>query len=215
MTPSLPHNSLESFRAATAGLAECVRFLTENHDVLNHLPAWIRDPQAGGLDCARLGRLVQLARAELADFDAHLARVRPQQQPESDAEREDDILICCALRFDGYRYLEISGFAAEPVLEQSIATGTFPDNELQRLTLFFLLQRLLFKWGGEREPRDGRHWRLFRELFLAVARCRVPVEFRPQDDTQRLRWRHQFRPRLDETVAFIARIHRATGYRDV
>ncbi len=89
-----------------------------------------------------------------------------------------------------------------------------PANPLERFAVFFLLQRYLFKWGGERQPADGRHWRLFRELFLSVADQRVPVEFRPSDDHHRLRWRHHYRLRLRETIGFVRDIHERTGYRD-
>lgn len=135
--------------------------------------------------------------------------------PADDAEREDDIHIACVLRFDGHRYLQTTGFDAEAALAAALPGGLLPPLELERFAMYFLLQRLLYKWGGEREPRDGRYWRLFRTLFLSLAASHVPLAWRPEDDSRRLPWRHTYRPRLMETVAFIRRIHRATQYREV
>ncbi|MEW6156092.1 MAG: hypothetical protein AB1813_01590 [Verrucomicrobiota bacterium] len=215
MTPDPQRDSMECFRATADVLAECLRFLTEDHTALNRPPDWIRDPRQGGLDVTRLRNVLAAAQSELKAFDDHCRGCRPPRLAENTEQRENDIFTCCGLRFDGYRYIEMSGFDAEGNLEQAFKTQSSPKDELQRLTLFFVLQRILFKWGGEREPRDGRYWRLFRELFLQVAPLHVPVEFRPQDDSWRLRRRYVYRPRLDETIAFVQNTHSNTPYRDV
>lgn len=207
-------SAFDPFRGAVEGLAECLRFLTENHAVLNHVPDWIRQPEHGGLDIVRLAEALKTARSELDAFDDHLRRSRPDPNPDSDDAREVDILACCALRFDAYRYTKVSGFDAVAAGEAALEGAALPPDSLQRLAVFFMLQRFLCKWGGEQLPRNGPHWRLFREIFLVVADCRVPVEFRPQDDGCRLRWRYRYRPRIDETVAFIRHIHESTHYRD-
>ncbi len=207
-------SSLDGYRAAVDILGRCHEFFTKNHAVLNHLPEWIRQPEKGGMDVEAMERVLARARDDIREFEEHLRRSHPPDLSADDADRERDILTCCALRFDGYKYIEVSGFDANDAVEVALRGGPLPANPLERFAVFFLLQRYLFKWGGERQPADGRHWRLFRELFLSVADQRVPVEFRPSDDHHRLRWRHHYRLRLRETIGFVRDIHERTGYRD-
>lgn len=206
--------SLDPLLAAVEALAECHRFLTEDHQVLDHAPDWLRDPSRGGLDCERIAGVVRSAQGELREFYSHILALESLCGPKEEEERENDILICCALRFDCYRYMEVASFNSEQAILTALEGGQLPTDELQKLAMFFWLQRFLFKWGGEREPRNGQYWRLFRELFLGVARSRVPAEFRPEQDDCRLRWRYHYRPQLEDVLAFMRRIHQETSYRD-
>jgi hypothetical protein len=132
---------------------------------------------------------------------------------------EDDVLIACALRFDGYRYGEQTGFCHGPdgwELEEAgrrlLTDGPGALAPEEQLTLFFLLQRFLYKWGGEYEPRHGWYWRLFRSLYLLVYDYPVAAEYRHGEYTDR--WDAEYRPRLGECVALVRRMHEQTQYDD-
>lgn len=122
---------------------------------------------------------------------------------------EGDVLTTCALRFNGYRYAEETGFAYEPAVRRFARTGEWGLTTLEKLTVFFLLQRSLLKWSYE--PLDGQHWRAFRSLFLELAREKVPPEYQ---DRWLEDWKRCFEPRLDEVVSFLRAIHEGTVYRD-
>ena len=52
----------------------------------------------------------------------------------------------------------------------------------ERMATFFLLQRYLFKWGGEYLPMHGTAWQTFRQLFLMTCHDEVPQEYRPRGE---------------------------------
>ncbi len=54
---------------------------------------------------------------------------------------EHDILTHCALRFDGYAYLEQSGFDHQQALEDFFQTGEWNLSPLEAMTTLFTLQR--------------------------------------------------------------------------
>src|SRR6478672_8545134 len=59
---------------------------------------------------------------------------------------EDDILSCCALRFDGWKFREATGFNHVRAIDRFFETGWWPPSEYKRLASFFLLQRGLCTW---------------------------------------------------------------------
>src|SRR5258705_11640185 len=98
--------------------------------------------------------------------------------PENDGRHEDEILICCALRFDGYAYVEAAGLTFPETTNRVVDDGIWPESREERLTVFFGLQRYLYKWGAEYEPRNGKCWRSFRTLFLDLHDAEIPERFR-------------------------------------
>lgn len=124
---------------------------------------------------------------------------------------EEEMITACALRFDGYRYLEQTSFDATAALGAAWVSDKYPANTLELMAMFFVLQRMVFKYGqGVRS--DGPEWRLLRELFLRVAREPVPPEYELEGPCQTA-WRREYVPRLQETVAFMSAIHRRMRYR--
>jgi hypothetical protein len=91
-------------------------------------------------------------------------------------------------------------------------TGGFGDaTPLDKLALFFLLQRYLGKWGGERLTQRSIEWKAFRQLFLDTADVEVPEAFKPREwDTQK--WEYRIKPRLWECVETVAAVHAKTRY---
>lgn len=101
-------------------------------------------------------------------------------------ESEDDVLITCALRFDGYRYAEASGLDGPEGEGPGLAALSVPlvkslelyPNPLDNFAAFFALQRFLYKWGGEHLTAFSREHLALRFLFLDVYRLEVPDEYR-------------------------------------
>ena len=143
----------------------------------------------------------------------HETRRRLEGRPAPVALEEDEILIACALRFDGYKYREMAGFNEERPLRQFFETGRWDLTPLEQMTTFFILQRGLYKWGLESEPRGGQYWKAFRSLFLLSYGHRIPHAFRPIDPDLYPRWKYRFVPRLAERVSLVRSIHDSTAYR--
>lgn len=125
---------------------------------------------------------------------------------------ENDVLIVCALRFAGYAYIEDAHFDHQRALEAFWRTGRWPELLEEQMTVFFALQRFLFKWGGEYEPRNGKCWRAFRSLFLQVSECKVPERYQHPGYTAE--WKRKYEPELAQWVALVQQIHETITYDD-
>lgn len=204
--------SPETYEATVTALDDLVTFLTKNYDALNHLPAWVWEKERSGLDIPAYEAVLARATAELREW--HKTRRLLEERPALVSLEEDEILIACALRFDGYKYREMAGFDEGRSVRQFFKTGRWDLTPLEQMTTFFLLQRGLYKWGLEYEPRDGLYWKAFRSLFLVSNGHRIPHAFRPSDPDLYARWKYRFVPRLAECVSLVRRIHEATTYRD-
>lgn len=129
-----------------------------------------------------------------------------------DEANEDDILITCALRFDGYRYAQEQGFDSAEAYKRLLTSGPSSFTLPEQMTLFFSLQRFLFKWGGEGLRRTAPEWRIFRELFLGLADKQVPEPYRIKDYLHQ--WESGFAPRIGQCIELIRTIHEQTSYQD-
>lgn len=121
-----------------------------------------------------------------AEFDCSLVELRSRLRAQArgghpldfydgDPDNFDQFLDFHALRFDGYAYRDRQDFdptAMLIVLEQTADYARYHEFELQ--TGFFLLQRYLRKWGGERCPREAASRRVYRELFLRLWNADIP-----------------------------------------
>lgn len=125
---------------------------------------------------------------------------------------EREILGAWALRFDGYKYVEEARFDTDRAFARLDAEDVIPDLPEEQLTLFFLLQRYLGKWGGERSPEHGRDWRHFRELFLKTHAYEVPSRYRTDEWYER--WEREYLPDASRHVARVRRVHETTAYDD-
>ncbi|MEZ4615378.1 MAG: hypothetical protein R2867_07675 [Caldilineaceae bacterium] len=125
--------------------------------------------------------------------------------------QEREILMVCALRFDGYRYQEESDFDYQVGLDRYMATGSWSHlSELEQLTVFFMFQRYLYKWGGEYLANYSPEWRGFRELFFLNCRREIPPAYQMADYIQR--WEQEFRPHIEECITRVRHVHMTTQY---
>lgn len=95
---------------------------------------------------------------------------------EMDAYRVMEIIDYCALRFDGYTYLETAqrenmlpkdiGFPElnKPIIEDH----AFYSDSNRNAAVFFALQRFLGKWGGEQLPESSPERIAFKLLYLRL-----------------------------------------------
>lgn len=115
---------------------------------------------------------------------------------------ESTFIGACALRFDGYRYGEETGFGmgrANAALEHFYETGEWDAGEMERLTTFFLMQRR-FRWqncglGWEEEDTNSDEWRAYRTLFLELCERPIPDHYKT---TYYAEWEERFAPHLAE-----------------
>ncbi|NBP78589.1 MAG: hypothetical protein EBU62_14000 [Proteobacteria bacterium] len=125
---------------------------------------------------------------------------------------EDPILIACALRFDGWKYIERMGFDHVGACEAFITSGVIPALVGERMAVFFGLQRYLYKWGGEMEPRNGRYWRAFRAFFLLTCADPVPDGYAFPPLTDRWDWNRTYAGAAFKVASWIQHIHDGTEY---
>lgn len=125
---------------------------------------------------------------------------------------EKELLSTCALRFDGWKYKEKSGFDQVAALNSFFATGNWNLTPLEQMTVFFLLQRGLSKWDLVYEAENGKFWRAYRSLFLLVASYEVPQEYCLEGYIEQ--WKQKYQPRIDECLRYIEQIHKSIKYDD-
>lgn len=126
---------------------------------------------------------------------------------------ENDILTCCALRFDGYKYTEDHDFTSDELVDQYLQTGKWYGTELERLATFFHLQRALFKGSLVYETSESLYWQAFRELFFQLHGAEIPEQYRMAEYCGE--WIEDFQPRLEQCVAVVREKHETTTYADV
>ena len=132
--------------------------------------------------------------------------------PPNDSFDEGDVLTCFALRLDGLKYQTDTGFMLDGIIERYWQTGVWPSSDLEKLATFFMFQRGLCKWDLIYEPKHGKYWRTFRELFFLVAPLPVPGKYR--DPEWYRRWKQQYHPHLALCVESVRGVHEATAYDD-
>lgn len=123
---------------------------------------------------------------------------------------EREILTCCALRFNGWEYIEVTGFDRQEAFEQYFETRQWNFAPFEQLAMFFLLQRGLMKWDLEREPEHGKYWRAFRELFFLCVHSEIPEQYRSPEYCEE--WERDYQPQLAACVQLIEENHRSTVY---
>jgi hypothetical protein len=124
---------------------------------------------------------------------------------------EKDILMYWALRFDGYKYKDQHNFDHVQALATFKQTGTWVHlSDLEKQTVFFMLQRYLGKWGGERLAECSPEWKAYRTLFLETYVLPVPTEYRTSDYYRT--WQDRFEPNKLELVEIVRQVHQSTEY---
>lgn len=125
--------------------------------------------------------------------------------------QEEEILTACALRFDGYAYVEATGFDYDRAIDNYFRSGVWDLEPLEQLATFFMLQRGLCKWNLVYEPQDGKYWRAFRELFLKAYRHEIPERYRQQPYYDE--WAVKSKAEVRRCVALVRGVNEGTAYK--
>ena len=125
-------------------------------------------------------------------------------------EAESECLMVCALRFDGHKYMEATGYTLWPDQDAAIEEGCLPEHVEERMAQFFALQRALSKWGLERAMPWSKYYRAYRHLFLSVYDSEVSEPYRALG--YYLRWSVRFAPHRAAYADLVRRIDGATEY---
>lgn len=124
---------------------------------------------------------------------------------------EDDILIAYALRFDGHVHLRDHPFDHHQAYGEYFETDDWKHTSpMEKLTVFFLLQRFLYKWGGEMLPKTSLEWKAFRSLFLQTYQYEIPKEYRHWEFYAD--WEKEFASNQALHAEIVREIHRTTEY---
>lgn len=110
--------------------------------------------------------------------------------------KDDDILSACALRFDGYKYQQQTEFDAKKVLANYFLNQQWELQPLELLATFFFLQRSLYKYDLQYEPKDSKFRKAFRSLFFECVDLDIPSEYQQQEYYQN--WEKEYKPKAKE-----------------
>jgi len=122
---------------------------------------------------------------------------------------EGGVLTICALRFDVSKYQLDKGLLDQdgtysglgPLVTSVLDTFQLHSDPLDNFAVFFVLQRYLYKWGGDMLPLSSREHLVFRFLFLDLYRRQVPPRYRFEEYCRQ--WEQEFVPRLEYYAAII------------
>jgi hypothetical protein len=132
-------------------------------------------------------------------------------------EHVTEAQIVCALRFQGYEYVEANyeqvqgevstGF---PTLIQPVVESlTLHERQEDNFAAFFGLQRYLFKWGGEYLTMYADEHIAFDFLFLHLYRHDTPLGY--SNDEYVSRWNRDFKGAAEQAAAVIRSSFRRKG----
>ncbi|MCC6355232.1 MAG: hypothetical protein IT577_15175 [Verrucomicrobiae bacterium] len=95
--------------------------------------------------------------------------------------RVQNTMITCALRFDGYRWLEATQgrdpHDFRPWTVPLVQSLRLHPTDAESFATYFALQRWLFKWGGEMQSQSAAGHTAFRFLFLHLHHLPTPPDF--------------------------------------
>jgi hypothetical protein len=202
--------TLANYKNTVDGLQYFVDYFTKNHNALNHLPAWVWDAEKGGIDTEKFSRILSDSRKGQLDLERLIHEL--SSSPQIDSLGERDLLTHGALRIDGYKYAEETGFDPKNTLDAYYETCSFaPQDRLHLLCCLFHLQRFLCKCGGEQLESNSREWKAYRELFLLTSNVDVPEAYRQKRLETKI-WDEIIKPNINLCVNYIQRIHVNTKY---
>jgi len=128
-----------------------------------------------------------------------------------------DAMNICALRFDGYKYEEVSGISEPDVtgaglsklIEPIMSTLTLHADANMNFAAFFGLQRYLHKWGGECGTKYSDEHIAYDFLFLHLYDRDVPDDF--ANAQYCAQWQRDFEEHKEEIAGFVRSSFRRKG----
>ncbi len=166
--------------------------LEESH--LVHISSFLGVPDRGMMHLFELVPDIEAGKLQLLQLD------------------EKKVLTCCALRFNGWQYVDDFLFDYREALDHYLASGDWDLTPPEQLATFFLLQRALSKWDLADEPENSRHWRAFRSLFFRVYNYEIPEKYRIAEYIDK--WNRNYVPRLQQCLDLVRNVHTNVQYED-
>ena len=121
----------------------------------------------------------------------------------------DRILTAWALRFDGYKYVESPGYDPVAAIDRWRAAGNWGHlHPALQLTLFFHIQRGIYKWGSVYRDEEVE-WRAFLSLFLTTCRYAIAADDRKHEWYES--WEADCAPHIEEHIRLVLLAQRALG----
>lgn len=201
-------------RIARTPVAE-TRFAGYRGDIVTFRCSDFRRAEAVGLSLVVEGEnLLELRRKAtslLAFYKSEWSEPHKRLRFEIDYQ-ERNVLTACALRFDGYDYIDTAQRGDSRLVKEQLDRHLIPEDLSLRLATFFHLQRYLMKWGGEMLPLHGPEWRHFRELFLSVVNEPVPPQYQYAEYYED--WLTNYEPFRAQCIEVVRAIHESTSYDD-
>jgi hypothetical protein len=96
-----------------------------------------------------------------------------------------NIELTCALRFDGYLYIEETDQQFPQLNEPIVDSQRMHEDPLKNFAVFFALQRFLHKWGGERLTKYSSEHHAYDLLYLHLYKIETPPEYAHPRDARR------------------------------
>ena len=115
----------------------------------------------------------------------------------------DDAMSFCALRFDGWKYVERRGDPRilSKLSMKFVETLQASSDSAENHAAFFALQRYLHKWGGEQLAEDARERKAYKFLFLHLYLAEVDPDLRDMRFWER--WRDTYAEQAETFAAEI------------
>ncbi len=202
-------SSLENYKEIHEALNRLVDYFTKDISVRYHCPGWLWDEDKGGINFSPYKQLLKRVREDIRKCEKDEAALKSYLD---DPSSEDYILTHSALRINGYKYRDATDLDMKTIFDEFRRSGTFGDaTPLDKLAYFCLLQRFLYKWGGERLERDSVEWKMFRTLFLQTVDVEVPEAFFP-GSLWTDKWEYRIKPRIKICIEIIENAHKNTRY---
>lgn len=128
-----------------------------------------------------------------------------------------DALSTCALRFDGYAYVDALARTQSDqpaidlphLVDAVVGSLQLHDNLNDNFAAFFGLQRYLHKWGGEHLTKYSDEHIAYDFLFLHLYR-HTPASYRHEEYCRA--WDERYAPRVEEIAAYVRKSFRRIGY---
>lgn len=115
----------------------------------------------------------------------------------------------CALRFDGYKYVDIVGIELNALTKPIVQSLTLFEENNRNFAAFFGLQRYLHKWGGEYLTKYADEHITYDFLFLHLYHYTVPDEYVHEKYCQQ--WEQKILPNIEQVAATVRQSFRRKG----
>lgn len=118
----------------------------------------------------------------------------------------------CALRFQGYEYMQSIGGDFSALIDQVVKERILYEEQNHNFAAFFGLQRFLYKWGGESLTKYSDEHMAFDFLFLHLYQIEPQERFHYPEYCDQ--WQREFVPWKESIAGYVRQSMRRMGSGD-